>query len=189
MALLMEPQLALGLLASATGVGALRLAWGRRRLWLTAAGWALLGGAAALLGAAAGAWGVAVAAVVAMLAAGVPLAHSAVTLAPGRVRAAGNAAAAPGWRFRASDFGRRLAVFALVVPVGFASAQLLAFGAQAAARRAGWGDADTLALMLLLQPIAWTLLAAVQITRAGPARMILPALIAALAGLLLWWPL
>ncbi|MBO9624363.1 MAG: hypothetical protein J7500_16770 [Sphingomonas sp.] len=185
----MEPQLALGLAASVAGVGVLRLAWGSRRPWLTAAGWTLLGGATVLLGASGGAWGMAIATVVAMLAAGVPLAHNALVLPGGRARTVAEAANAPGWRFRASDLGRRLAVFALVVPLGFAAAQLLAFGAQAAARRAGWGDADTLTLALLLQPIAWTVLAAVQITRAGPLRMILPALVVALAGLLLWWPL
>lgn len=185
----LEPLLALGLALSVAGVGVLRATWGRRRHGLTALAWAALTAGTIASAAVAGAWGIAVAWLVATGIATLLLAHAAVTAPAGRTGNAREPLTTETWRFQASDLGRRLAVFALVVPVGFAAAQLLAFGAQAAARRAGWAEADTIVLMLLLQPIAWTVLASVQISRRGPLRMIAPALVCAIVGTILWWPL
>lgn len=185
----MEPLLALGIALSAAGVGVLRASWGKSRRGLTALAWAALAAGTIAAAAVGGAWGIAVAWLVATGTAALLLAYAAVAAPAGRAASGREPLTTETWRFQASDLGRRLAVFALVVPLGFAAAQLLAFGAQAAARRAGWAEADTIVLMLLLQPIAWTVLAAIQITRHGPLRMIAPALVCAIAGTILWWPL
>ena len=181
--------LALGLVLCTAGVALLRASWGQRKPALTALGWSalVLGTAAAAM--AEGAWGIAMAWLAATLAGALLLGHAVVTTPAGRAVAGREPLTTDSWRFDASDFGRRLAVFVLVVPVGFAAAQLLAFGAQAAARRAGWAEADTMVLMLLGQPIAWTILASIQITRRGPIAMIVPAVAFALAGAILWSPL
>lgn len=181
--------LALPPLLCAAGVAMLRASWGRRKPALTGLGWGalVLGTIAAAV--AGGAWGIATAWLAATLVAALLLAHAVATTPAGRVAGTRDTLTTDSWRFDASDFGRRMAVFLLVVPVGFAAAQLLAFGAQAAARRAGWAEADTMVLMLLGQPIAWTILASIQITRSGPIAMIAPAALFALAGAILWWPL
>ena len=185
----MEPLLGLGVALAAAGVGLLRVSWGKRRHGLTALAWIALTLGTVASAAVAGAWGIAVAWLVATGIAALLLTYAAATAPAGRAGSARDPLTTETWRFQASDVGRRLAVFTLVVPVGFAAAQLLAFGAQAAARRAGWAEADAIVLTLLLQPIAWTMLAAVQITRRGPIRMIAPALVCATVGTLLWWPL
>ncbi|MGK6356229.1 hypothetical protein ACMGDH_13515 [Sphingomonas sp. DT-207] len=185
----MEPLLSLGIALSAAGVGMLRASWGRRKPVLAASAWAALVLGTIASAAVAGAWGIAVAWLVATLIAGLLLARAVVTAPAGRAAAGREPLTTETWRFQASDLWRRLAVFALVVPVGFAAAQLFAFGAQAAARRAGWAEADTIVVALLGQPIVWTILASIQITRRGPLRMIAPALVCALLGAILWWPL
>ncbi|VVT15161.1 conserved membrane hypothetical protein [Sphingomonas sp. EC-HK361] len=86
------------------------------------------------------------------------------------------------WR----GFGRRLAVFALVVPVAFAAAQWFAFGAQAFARGTGAGATNATALSLFVQPAIWAVVMSVQMTRADPWRMIAAPAAAALLGTLLW---
>jgi hypothetical protein len=185
----MEPLLFLGVALSAAGVCALRASWGRRKPVLSALALGALVLGTIASAAVAGAWGIAMAWLAATLIAALLLAHAAATAPAGRAAGGREPLTTETWRFRASDLWRRLAVFALVVPVGFAAAQLLAFGAQAAARRAGWAEADTIVIALLGQPIAWTILASIQITRRGPLRMIAPALACALAGTILWWPL
>jgi hypothetical protein len=178
--------LPIGLALSATGVVLLRISWSRQSQALAGLGWASLATATPVLAGADGAWAVTLGALVATGVAALLLTHSAIVAPAGRAPATRQGIAGEGWRFSASDLGRRIAVFALVGPGAFAAAQLLAFGAQAAARRAEWHEADATVLGLLLQPIAWAILAAVQITRTGPLRMIVPALITAAAGLLLW---
>jgi hypothetical protein len=185
----MAPLLILAVGLSAAGVALLRASWGRRRPALTAAAWGALVLGTVLATAMEGAWGITIAWLVATVLAGALLAHAAATAPAGRAAGGRDPLTTETWRFQASDVGRRLAVFALVVPLGFAAAQLLAFGAQAAARRAGWAEADSMVLALIGQPIVWTLLASIQITRRGPLRMIAPALICAILGTILWWPL
>lgn len=179
----------LGIALCAAGVGLLRVAWGKRTAVVTGLGWAALVAGTLASAASEGAWGIAIAWLVATGVGGALLGQAAATASPGRAASDRQPLTTETWRFQASDLGRRLAVFALVVPLGFAAAQLLAFGAQAAARRAGWEEADTMVLMLLGQPTSWAILASIQITRRGPAQMIAPAIVCALAGLLLWWPL
>ena len=87
---------------------------------------------------------------------------------------------------RASEIAARVSVFVLVVPVAFVAAQWLAFGVQAAARRAGAVETDAVVITLFLQPIAWAIIIAVQMTRAGPSRMIAAPASAAILGTLFW---
>jgi hypothetical protein len=88
--------------------------------------------------------------------------------------------------FRWPDLGHRFAVFVLVVPCAFMSAQWLALGIQALARRGGMGDADAIALALFLQPGLWGVVMAMQMTRATAARMVAPLVVVAMLGTLLW---
>jgi hypothetical protein len=175
-------------LATAAGIGLIRHGWGGSRA-VAIGGWALVTAATLLLAALAGAWGIAIAATAAMAAAIAVLLVEAWRTPRGRTAPARGVASITLPRPTQRAVGRRLAVFALVVPGGGAATALLAFGAQAAGRRLGWVEADTTALALLAQPIAWTLLASVQMTRVAATAMIAPALACAAAGLLLWWPL
>lgn len=169
------------------GIALVRIGWGgRRRLaWV---GWAMVAAATTALALLAGAWGVAVAGTVATAAAFVLLGHAMWTAPAGRNRPAREPTSVTLPRWRVAGVARRVAVFAAVVPLGFAATQLLAFGAEVAGRRAGWAAADTIVLTWMLQPVAWAALASVQMTRPGPAAMVLPALVCGLAGVLLWWP-
>jgi hypothetical protein len=90
-------------------------------------------------------------------------------------------------RWRAEGLIRRTIVFLLVVPIGFAATMILALGAEAAARRAGWIEADRYVLALMLQPAAWALLASGQMLSTHPRGMVAPALACALGGAALWW--
>ncbi len=175
-------------LATAAGIGLVRLGWGGPRAAVIG-GWAIVAGACLMLALLAGAWGLAVGGSAAMACALAILMWEAWRTPRGRaapVRAASFVALPrPSWR----AIGRRVAIFLLVVPVGGLAATLLAFGAQALARRHGWGAADAVALALALQPVAWTVVTCIQMTRPRMAAMIPPTLVCAVAGLILWWPL
>lgn len=176
--------IALALLAVAAAMLLVRIGWGgRRELALT--GWALATVAMLTLAAGDGAWGIAMAGVAGMATAGAMVLHAGWT-APVKVRRAPREAPSITLPHRPADYARRFAVFVLVVPLAFVAAQWLAFGAQALARRGGWMEADTTTLMLLGQPLLWSVLMAWQMTCAGPARMIAPPAAAAILGTMLW---
>lgn len=103
-----------------------RLGWGGRRA-LALAGWAIAGVVLTALTWRDGAWGLAVGTVAGTVAIAPILLHAALT-SPARrqrpEREPPTVALPRRWR----DFGRRLAVFVLAVPVGFAAAQWFAFG-------------------------------------------------------------
>ncbi|RYY06198.1 MAG: hypothetical protein EON55_23970 [Alphaproteobacteria bacterium] len=82
--------------------------------------------------------------------------------------------------------GRRLAVFALVVPVSFAASLWLAYGLNALMKGSGELDANSVSTMLFVQPVAWTVLMGWQTTRPGPREMIAQPLTVAMIGTLLW---
>jgi hypothetical protein len=172
------------LLAIAAAVLLIRLGWGGRR-GAAAAGWALAAASLALLGWRDGAWGMAMATVAGIAVALAIVLHAGWTSPAKAVRAPRQAPAAAIPR-RPRDISRRLAVFALTVPLAFAAAQWLAFAAHMAARARGTDEADALVLMLFLQPIVWGLLVTIQMTRAGPTRMIAAPLAAVAMGGVLW---
>lgn len=185
----MAAVLGLGIALSGSGVLLLRLGWGRPvRAW-TVFGWTLIGLGLVLLGAREGAWGIAVTTLGIMAVVGAILAHAAWSTPASRAAAPRQAPGVSPFRLDRADLARRLAIFFMVVPAGFAATQLLAFGAEAAARRNGWEEADAIVLALILQPIAWAGLASIQMLRERPAQMLFPALPCAATGLLLWWPL
>jgi hypothetical protein len=171
-------------LAVVTGMVLVRLGW-NRRLAMGVAGWLLTAAALVACARAAGAWGVAVVALVAMAAAFVLLIWSGWgtpvrVRRPERDRVAAVAGQGP------LLLVQRLSVFLLVVPGGGAASLLLAFGLQAAVRRAGIGEADAEACFLLLLPPIWCILLAWQMMRDGPRRMVVPPLLVAALGGLLW---
>lgn len=161
-----------------------RLGWAGRR-GAAAVGWLVIGTALLALTARDGAWGLAIGMLAGLLAAVAIVLHAG-WVAPAKPRKPQREAASITLSRDRGDIPRRLAVFVLVVPVGFAAAECLTFGVQALARRAGAVEADTVALTLFLQPLLWGCLMAWQMTRANAARMIAPAASAAVLGTLLW---
>ncbi|SFP86575.1 hypothetical protein [Sphingomonas rubra] len=176
--------IALALAAIVAAMLLVRLGWAGRR-GAAPIGWAIAAVALVVLVVKDGAWGLAVGTTVAIVAALALVLHAAAISAPRTMRPPREAPAVH-VPHHARDVARRVAVFALVVPVAFVAAQGLAFGLQALARRAGWDDANTTVLALFLQPVLWTAIMAVQMTRASTARMVAPPAVAAVAGLLLW---
>ncbi|MBM3927518.1 MAG: hypothetical protein FJ335_03530 [Sphingomonadales bacterium] len=169
------------------GILLVRAGWGGRRQ-LALGGWAAIAIAVAILAAADGAWGIAVGASVAMIAAIGVLVREGLRTAPTRTPPMREPASVT-LPQRARGVGRRLLVFVLVVPVGVAAAYVFAMGAEGAAARLGWHPADRTALAFVAAPVAWTVLSSIQMIQPGPARMILPPVVCAVVGLLLWWPL
>ena len=176
--------LAAALLVVVAAMLLVRMGWGGRHgvAW---AGWALIAGALAVLVARDGAWGLATGTVAGIGAALAIVAHAGWT-APARARRAPREAPSIALPRRPGDLARRCAVFLLVVPLSFAAAQWLAYGAQALARRAGAGEADAIVLALFLQPCIWAALMTWQMTRRDATDMILPPASAALLGTLMW---
>ena len=166
------------------GIVLVRVGWGGRR-WLAAAGWALATASLLALTLAEGAWGMATG-MVAGVAVALALVLQAGWASPaGRTRKTRETPTADlprSWR----GTGRRLAVFALAVPVSFAASLWLAYGLNALMKGGGALDANSVSTMLFVQPAAWTVLMSWQMTRPGPRRMIAQPLVAALAGTLLW---
>jgi hypothetical protein len=174
-------------IALAAIVGAVLLV---RRGWegqerIAHAGWALAAAALLGLGLAHGAWGLASGTVAGIATALALVAHAGWT-SPAKVQRAPREAPMITLPRRWQGLVRRIFVFLLVVPVAFAAAQWLAFGVQALARRAGTGQADAAVLTLVLAPVFWSLLMAIQMTRSGPLRMLPAPAIAALLGTALW---
>ncbi|MGN6376930.1 MAG: hypothetical protein ACTHMG_15455 [Sphingomonas sp.] len=173
------------LIAAAVAVLFLRLGW-RRRPLLVGLGWAIASAALTVLTWRWGAWGLSVGTLVGIAAALVILMREALAAPEGHRAPERATATKPASGRRIEGLGRRVAVFLLVVPAGLAATELLALGAEAAARRAGWVEADTTVLALMAQPLAWALLASVQLIAPGPRAMVAPALLCAAAGGLLW---
>lgn len=168
----------------ASGIGLVRIGWSRPGV-AAALGWAVTAAALVALTWADGAWGLSVGVVVGMAAALACVLYAGWS-SPVRERRAAREAPAISIPHHRRDVLRRLAVFALAVPVAFVAAQWLAFGAQAAVRGGGELDSDSVVLTLFLQPVIWTALLTVQLTRARPSQMVAAPLVAAIAGTILW---
>ncbi|AHE54716.1 hypothetical protein [Sphingomonas sanxanigenens] len=184
---------ALMLLAAAVGVLLVRAGWpagARRRGPLLIAGWGAIAISLIGMGRQDGAWGVTMVALVAMVVAQGALAVAA--LEKGRKAKAERApreaeptvALSPGgW----AGLGRRVTIFLLVVPFGAVVAMLFALALLGAVRAAGWHDANSTPLGLLLWPIAWALLATWMLMYETLARIARPlAFVAAPSALALW---
>lgn len=172
------------LLVVAAAILCLRLGW-RSSGRLVAAGWILGLGALTVLTIQWGVWGLSAGSLVAMSCALGILAADAIRSKPARRPVAALATVTPP-RWRAEGLARRTAVFALVIPIGFAATTVLALGAEAMARRAGWAEADRFVLALMLQPLAWAILASLQMLHDNPRGMLRPTLVCAIAGAALW---
>lgn len=170
--------------AVAAGLLLVRLGWGGRR-GASAVGWTAATVGLVVLTVGDGAWGLAMGIVAGTVAALAILLYAGLTTPAKRLRAA-RAPLSITLPRRPADLGRRLLVFVLVVPVAFVAAQWFAFGVQALARRHGAGDTNAIVLTLFLQPLLWAGLMAWQMTRAGPARMIVAPASAAVLGTLFW---
>lgn len=175
---------ALAMLGAGLAMVLVRLGWsGQTRI--AAAGWVLAAAALLALTLADGAWGLAMGTVCAVAVALVMVLQAGWVSPRGRARKEREAPSIDvphSWR----GTGRRLAVFALVVPVSFAASLWLAFGLNALMKGANDLDANSVATALFVQPISWAILMSWQMTRPGPLQMIMQPAVAALAGTLLW---
>lgn len=171
--------LAIALIGVVAGIVLVRRGWAGRRP-LAVVGWAIVLAALALLTIGDGAWGLAMGGAIGITAA-LALVLWAGWSSPAKSTRAPRTAPASTIPVRASDIARRVAVFALAVPVAFIAAQWFAFGVQALARAGGATAADTAVLMLGLQPLVWGVIMALQLLQPGPARMLTaPAVVAGL---------
>ena len=175
---------AAALLIVAVGIALVRLGWGGTRA-LAIIGWLAAATALVVLTGMNGAWGLSLGVVVGMAVA-LGFVLQAGWTSPPRDRRAPREAPAISIPHHRRDLLRRIAVFVLAVPVAFAAAQWLAFGVQAAIRGNAPIDGDAVVLTLFLQPVIWTALLTVQLTRARPAQMIAAPLVAGIAGTILW---
>lgn len=175
---------AIALVAVVVAITLVRFGWNGLR-GVAPLGWAL--GLLALVSLVIqdGAWGLSVGVVAGMAAAFGFVLHAGWT-SPARTRRAPREAPAISIPHHRRDLARRVAVFALAVPLAFAAAQWLAFGIQAAVRGGAALDADAVTLTLFLQPVIWTAILTVQLTRARAAQMVAAPLVAAVAGTMLW---
>jgi hypothetical protein len=174
--------------AAAASVGLLRYAWGlaRRSTAVNALGWGLLLLALVLGAMSDGAWGMAVVSAVATAVAMAVLTHAAITAPPARVAASNRRANMLPEGKEPKRIGERFLTFLITVPLAFIVSVLIGMASRIAAAGAGLHEADSNALMLLIVPLVWTLLATVLLV--WPARrmqfavLLLPGL--ACAGLL-----
>lgn len=161
-----------------------RLGWGGRRL-LAAMGWALAAVSLLVLAWAEGAWGLSIGVVVGEIVALILVLQAGLVSPAGRARKTRELPSADlphSWQ----GSSRRLIVFALVVPVGFAASLWLAYGLNALMKGSGELDANSVSAMLFVQPLAWMVLMTWQMIRTHPRQMIAQPLGAALLGTLLW---
>lgn len=177
--------IAAALATIAAGLLLVRLGWGGAR-GAAAAGWALVALALAVLAMREGAWGLALGTV-----AGIAAAMAIVFAAAGRTRPHPHRTARTPpivrQRIAIGNVARRLAVFALVVPAGFAASAWLAVAVHHAARAYGMAPADAAVCGWFALPVVWTALIAAQLTRVDPRAMLAPLAVAAGTGALLWW--
>lgn len=161
-----------------------RLGWGGPRV-LAAAGWTLAAVSLCVLAWADGAWGLSVGIVCGAIVALLLVLQAGLVSAPGRTRTARVAPAADvphSWQ----GVGRRITVFALVVPVSFAASLWLAYGLNAVMTGGGELGANAVSAAMFVQPVAWMLLMTAQMTRTHPRQMISQPAGAAIVGTLLW---
>jgi hypothetical protein len=179
-----DPMIVMATALLGVAVVLIRLGWGGRGK-LAGAGWIVATVALGWLGATEGAWGLAVGLTAGSIFAIVAVLYAGAT-APRRP--ARRAAAEPAVQLSSGPNGllRRLLVFLAVVPLSFLAAQWLAFAINTAMKGAGSLEANSVATMLFVQPVAWSILMAWQMTLTGPARMLLPPALVASAGGLLW---
>lgn len=156
-----SPLVWFGSAAAVAAILLLRRAWclPRRSAAQNGAAWALLLVAAALGIAGNGAWGAAIVSLFAMGTAALLLVHAAATARAGKARASDRKAHILPEAGEQRSIGRRITTFAITVPLALIASLLVALGARALAALAGWADADSNALALLLLPLVWGMLA------------------------------
>jgi hypothetical protein len=162
----------------------IRLGWGGRR-GMAAVGWVVAAASLLALTMLHGAWGLAMGGVAAIAAALLLILPAGWVSPQGRARKAAGAPSVTlphSW----SGTGRRLAVFALAVPVSLAASLWLAYGLNALIIGGGALTPNSVATMLFVQPLTWALLMSWQMTQRGPRDMVWPPLLAAVLGTLLW---
>jgi len=167
-----------------------RTGWGRARR-VAVAGWALAVVSLSGLGWLDGAWGIAVGVIAACFVALLMIAYAALTSPSRPVRRSAETTAALFENVALPEnnglaIGRRLLVFLMVVPLSFLAAQWFAFALNAAMKGDMALDANSVALMMFVQPVIWTILMAWQMTLSGTRAMLLPPALAAVPGILIW---
>lgn len=175
---------ALAIAALAVAVALVRFGWGGAR-GFAVAGWLLAAAALGWLTATDGAWGLATGlSAASVFAVGAVLYAGAVSPS----RPARRIVAAPAVRLPQGPSGlqRRVLVFLAVVPLSFLAAQWLAFAINTAMKGSGPLEANSVATMMFVQPVAWAILMSWQMMLPGPGRMMVPPALAAAAGTLIW---
>jgi len=150
-----------GAIAAGASVALLRFAWGqaRRSMALNGAGWGLLLLALVLGALAAGAWGMAVVSSVATLAAFVALAQAAIGAPPSKATASNRRANILPQTGEPLRIGGRLLTFLISGPLALIASFLIAMAGRIVADKAGAHEANSNALVLLLMPVVWMILA------------------------------
>ncbi len=155
-----------GLLAAAslcciTGVSLLRLAWARRQrsLALNGAAWGLLVLAMVLAWRSDGMWGVSIASLFGMGAACILLAWAGITSPPGKAAASTRRVRMLPETGEPKRIGRRIATFAMSVPLALIVSIGLGIALRGLAALAGWSEANANALGLFIVPLAWSIIA------------------------------
>lgn len=162
-----------GLIAS--GVGALRLAWGRARAGpATPIGWAAIALGLVLLASREGAWGLAVGGLIGSAAAFALLAYAWWRDLPARAAARTGRTTLRLHEGGRLHLGRRFLTFLLVVFAAMGASVAAGVAAQAFGRAVGWTEADSNTLGLFVFPVAWTLLATVMMLRTSSVAMAKP---------------
>lgn len=176
--------IALPLVGVAMAAILIRLGWGGRKP-VAVGGWVLAAVATGWLTWADGAWGMAIGLTWGSVFA-LGIVFYAGVVSP--QRAAKRAPASPSVRLpgRPEGIVRRVIVFLAVVPLSFLSAQWLAFAINAAMKGDAALDANSVATMLMVQPVVWALLMVWQLLLDGPRQMMWPPALVAIAATLIW---
>ncbi len=150
----------IGTAAIVAAVLQLRRAWGlpRRSTAQNGIAWALMLAGAVLAITGNGAWGLAIASLGGMATAALLLAHAGWASPRGKRRAPDRKAHMRPKESEPRHVGRGMLTFVMTVPLAFAAALLTALGLRALAGLAGWSDADSNVMALLLLPLLWGLL-------------------------------
>ncbi len=143
-----------GSMAAGFGMLMLRMAWGRprRSLAMNGAAWGLLLAGSILGAISSGAWGIAMVSLVAMVTAIVLLSVAAATAPAGKPVRTPSRRAAP---LPPRQIGRRIVTLLLTGPAPMIVALLVALALRALADMAGWSQANSNVLCLLMMPILW----------------------------------
>lgn len=146
-----------GSMAAGFGVLMLRMAWGRprRSFAMNGAGWALLLAGSILGAISSGAWGIAMVTVIAMVTAIVLLSVAAATAPAGKPERVPSRRTAAQTKLPPRQIGRRIVTLLLTGPAPMIVALLVALALRALADMAGWSQANSNVLCLLMMPILW----------------------------------